>query len=72
MTTQWTSVAGILVMLAILTVTAVIAAFTWILSSGLPLAPSRRPDLARLGLKSMIGGLLTCYLTACIAGIFGG
>ncbi len=36
------------------------------------LAPSRRPDLARLGLKSMIGGLLTCYLTACIAGIFGG
>ncbi len=36
------------------------------------LAPSRRPDLARLGLKSMIGGLLTCYITACFAGIFGG
>ncbi len=36
------------------------------------LAPSRRSDLARLGLKSMIGGLLTCYITACFAGIFGG
>jgi CNT family concentrative nucleoside transporter len=33
------------------------------------LAPSRREDLARLGLRSMIGGLLACYLTATIAGI---
>jgi len=33
------------------------------------LAPSRRGDLARLGLRAMIGGLLACYLTACIAGI---
>jgi CNT family concentrative nucleoside transporter len=33
------------------------------------LAPARRGDLARLGLRSMIGGLLACYLTATIAGI---
>lgn len=33
------------------------------------LVPERRADLARLGGKSMIGGLLACYSTACIAGI---
>lgn len=33
------------------------------------LAPSRRPDLARLGLKALFGGLLACYLTACVVGI---
>ena len=33
------------------------------------LAPERRNDLARLGLKAMIAGLLACYLTACIVGI---
>lgn len=33
------------------------------------LAPTRRADLAKLGLRSMIGGLLACYLTATIAGI---
>lgn len=33
------------------------------------LAPVRRVDLARLGLRSMIGGLLACYLTAAIAGL---
>jgi CNT family concentrative nucleoside transporter len=33
------------------------------------LAPTRRGDLARLGLRSMIGGLLASYLTATIAGI---
>jgi CNT family concentrative nucleoside transporter len=33
------------------------------------LAPTRRPELARLGLRAMIGGLLACYLTATIAGI---
>ncbi len=33
------------------------------------LAPSRRTDLAQLGLKAMVGGLLACYMTACIAGI---
>jgi CNT family concentrative nucleoside transporter len=33
------------------------------------LAPERRGDLAKLGFLSMIGGLLACYMTACIAGI---
>jgi CNT family concentrative nucleoside transporter len=33
------------------------------------LAPSRRPDLVNLGIKAMFGGLLACYMTACIAGI---
>ncbi|MCD8533621.1 MAG: hypothetical protein LR011_02060 [Verrucomicrobia bacterium] len=33
------------------------------------LAPDRRVDLARLGLRSMVAGLLTCYLTAAIVGI---
>jgi CNT family concentrative nucleoside transporter len=33
------------------------------------IAPSRRPDLVQLGLKAMVGGLLACYLTACIAGV---
>jgi CNT family concentrative nucleoside transporter len=33
------------------------------------LAPSRRGDLARLGVRAMIGGLLACYVTACLAGI---
>lgn len=33
------------------------------------LAPERRPDLARLGLRSMIAGLLACYLTASMAGL---
>jgi CNT family concentrative nucleoside transporter len=33
------------------------------------LAPERRGDLARLGLRAMMGGLLASYLTACIVGI---
>jgi CNT family concentrative nucleoside transporter len=33
------------------------------------LAPQRRSDLANLGLRAMIGGLLASYLTATIAGI---
>ena len=33
------------------------------------LMPSRRSDLAKLGLRAMIGGLLASYLTATIAGI---
>lgn len=33
------------------------------------LAPERRNDLAKLGLKAMLGGLLACYLTAAIAGV---
>jgi CNT family concentrative nucleoside transporter len=33
------------------------------------LAPERRGDMARLGARAMIGGLLASYLTATIAGI---
>lgn len=33
------------------------------------IAPDRRKDLAQLGLKSMIAGLLACYSTACVASI---
>lgn len=33
------------------------------------LAPERRQDLARLGLKSLIAGTLACLMTACIAGM---
>jgi concentrative nucleoside transporter, CNT family len=33
------------------------------------LAPDRRPDLARLGLRAMLGGTLACCMTACVAGI---
>lgn len=33
------------------------------------LAPSRRDDIARLGLRAMIGGMIACLMTACIAGI---
>jgi CNT family concentrative nucleoside transporter len=35
-----------------------------------PLAPSRRGDIARLGLKAMVGGALASYLIACVAGAF--
>jgi CNT family concentrative nucleoside transporter len=33
------------------------------------LAPSRKSDLARLGLKAMLVGTLANFMTACIAGI---
>ncbi|AFY30827.1 NupC/NupG family nucleoside CNT transporter [Calothrix sp. PCC 7507] len=33
------------------------------------MAPNRQRDLARMGVKSMIGGLLAGFITACIAGI---
>ena len=33
------------------------------------LAPTRRADLARLGLRAMFGGLIACYLTATVVGI---
>jgi CNT family concentrative nucleoside transporter len=35
-----------------------------------PLAPSRRHDIARLGLKAMIGGALATYMVASFAGAF--
>lgn len=33
------------------------------------LAPERRGEMARLGVKAMIGGLLACYLSASVAGV---
>jgi len=33
------------------------------------LVPERRSDLARIGLKAMLGGTLACFMTACIAGV---
>ena len=33
------------------------------------IAPDRRADLARLGVRAMLGGTLACCMTACIAGM---
>jgi CNT family concentrative nucleoside transporter len=33
------------------------------------IAPKRRADLARLGLRAMLGGAIACWMTGCIAGI---
>ncbi len=33
------------------------------------IAPNRQHDLARMGIRSMIGGLLAGFITACIAGV---
>ncbi len=33
------------------------------------IAPERRGDLARLGLRAMLGGTLAAFMTACIAGV---
>ena len=33
------------------------------------LAPERRSDLARIGLRAMVGGVLACYLTATVVGM---
>lgn|SRR5678815_2528084 len=35
-----------------------------------PLAPSRRQEIARLGLRAMVGGAITSYIIACVAGTF--
>jgi len=34
------------------------------------LAPERRPDLARLGLRSIVGGSLATMMTGCVVGVF--
>jgi CNT family concentrative nucleoside transporter len=34
------------------------------------MCPEKRPILAKYGMKSLIGGTLACYMTACIAGLF--
>jgi CNT family concentrative nucleoside transporter len=36
------------------------------------LAPDRRGDLASLGLRAMLGGMIACCMTACIAGMLYG
>lgn len=33
------------------------------------MAPTRQGDLARLGLRAMLGGTLACFMTACVAGM---
>ncbi len=33
------------------------------------MAPERRPEVARLGMRSIIGGSLTTFMTACLAGV---
>ena len=33
------------------------------------IAPSRQSDLAKLGVRAMVGGSIACLMTACIAGI---
>jgi CNT family concentrative nucleoside transporter len=33
------------------------------------LAPTRRADVARLGLRSIVSGSLACFMTACVAGM---
>lgn len=33
------------------------------------LAPERRPEMARLGVRAMLGGVLATYSTACVAGM---
>ncbi len=33
------------------------------------IAPNRQHDLARMGVRSMIGGLLAGFITACVAGM---
>lgn len=35
-----------------------------------PLAENRRGDIARLGLKAVLGGTIATWMTACIAGLF--
>ena len=33
------------------------------------ICPARRGDLAKLGLRAMVAGLLACYITATVVGI---
>ena len=33
------------------------------------MAPERRPEVARLGMRSIVGGSLTTFMTACLAGV---
>ena len=33
------------------------------------IAPTRQPDIAKLGLRAMVGGAIACCMTACVAGL---
>ena len=33
------------------------------------LAPERRGDLAKIGMRAMVAGLLACYLFTCVVGV---
>ena len=33
------------------------------------MAPNQRPNLAKLGVKAVIGGTLACFISACVAGL---
>jgi CNT family concentrative nucleoside transporter len=35
------------------------------------MAPERRSDLARLGVRAMFGGAIATCMTACVAGVLG-
>ena len=55
----------------------VLIAIAWALSSDrrqIPwrivcLAPSRRPEVALLGVRSIVSGSLATFMTACVAGL---
>ena len=49
----------------------VMAAFVAILLGGLTgIAPERRSEAARLGLRSILAGSLATFMTGCVAGMF--
>ena len=35
-----------------------------------PLAPDRKPDIAKLALRAMLGGAFASWMTATVAGLF--
>lgn len=35
-----------------------------------PMAPRRRGDIANIAMRALLGGVITCLITACIAGQF--
>ena len=60
---------------AILVLTYALSGFSNIVSIGIQvggigaLAPNQRSNLAKLGVKALIGGSIACFLTACVAGM---
>lgn len=66
---------GVLQERSVIIATYALCGFSNFLSIGIQIggigviAPSRRQDLARLGIKALIGGTLACFMTATLAGI---